>query len=238
LVDGLNKLLTDMLVSAEYTARPRRWATGIDLVERPVLDSDGHETGETETVNPIPEGNRAMISENEQAKFGSLPGADLTGYENACNVLLGQIMAVSALPAHYVGIMHDNPSSADAIRSAEASLTARAEARQKVFGRAWEQVGRLIVAVRDGTDPADVDCRVQWCDPSTRSEAMAADAAVKLYSAGVLSRQGTLKRLRYTADEIDAELEARADEAINEGPSAGLYGRRGNVRNFDTLGMN
>lgn len=224
LCDGLNKLLTDMLVSAEYTARPRRWATGIELVERPKLDSDGNpvldEDGSPviESVNPIPEGSRAMISEAAEAKFGQLQAADLTGYENAVNVLLGQIMACSALPAHYIGVLHDNPSSADAIRSAEASLTARAEARQKTFGRAWEQVARLMVAVRDGVNPADVNVRVQWCDPSTRSATQEADAATKLFQAGILSRAGTLKRLGFTEDEIRLELLAKRAELLAEDP--------------------
>lgn len=218
LVDGVNKLLADMLVTAEYTARPRRWATGIELVERPrldaggnvVLDSDGEPI--IDTVNPIPEGNRAMISENESAKFGQLEGADLSGYENAVNVLLGQIMAVSALPAHYIGVMTDNPASADAIRAAEASLTARAEARQKTFGKSWEQVGRLMVAIRDGIDPGDVDCQVQWSDPSTRSVAQESDAVVKLVQSGVLSRMGALRKLGFSEDEIQAELRDIAAE--------------------------
>lgn len=208
LVDGLNKTLADMLVASEYAARPRRWATGIELEERPVLDEDGNPIvvdGEplTEAVNPIPEGNRAMISESDAAKFGQLPGADLTGYENAVNVLLAQIMAVSALPAHYVGIMHDNPASADAIRSAEASLTARAEARQQMFGRSWEQVAKLMIAVRDGRDPALIDdIRVQWADAATRSTAQEADAVVKLYAAGLLPARYALSKLGYSDDEI------------------------------------
>ncbi|WP_322857335.1 phage portal protein [Mycobacterium shigaense] len=224
LCDGLNKLLTDMLVSAEYTARPRRWATGIDLVERPKLDSVGNPVLDDdnnpviETVNPIPEGSRAMISEEAGAKFGQLDAAELTGYENAVNVLLGQIMAVSALPGHFLGIMTDNPASADAIRGSEASLTARAEARQKTFGRAWEQVARLMVAVRDGTDPADVDVQVQWAPADTRSESQEADAVTKLYQAGILSRAGTLRRLGFTEDEIQQELLDKRAELLTEDP--------------------
>ena len=85
-------------------------------------------------------------------------------------VILGQIMAVSTLPAHYVGVFTDNPASADALRAAEASLTARAEARQATFGRAWEQVARLMIAVRDGRDPNMIDdIRVQWADAATRT---------------------------------------------------------------------
>lgn len=208
LVDGLNKSLADMMVSSEVAARPRRWATGVELVEEPVLDDDGQEIGTVET-NPIPEGHRAMISENPDAKFGQLPAADLAAYEASVRVILGQVMAVSTLPAHYVGVFSDNPASADALRAAEASLTARAEARQQTFGRAWEQVARLIVAVREGRDPALIeDIRVEWCDAATRSVAQEADAVVKLFQAGILPAPYALAKLGYPDDEIGNILAA------------------------------
>lgn len=210
LVDALNKSLTDLMVTSEYVGRPRRFATGIELEE-------DDETGEA--VNPIPEGNRAMISENPDAKFGQLPSADLAGYEASVRVLLGQIMAVSALPAHYVGVFTDNPASADALRASEASLTARAEARQATFGRSWEDVARLMVAVREGTDPTSVDVRVTWADAATRSVAQEADAIVKLHGAGLLPASAALARLGYTDDEIDKIRNARRAEALD---SAGL----------------
>lgn len=213
LVDGLNKTLADLAVAQEFTARPRRWATGIELEERPVLDGDGNavvdpDTGEPvlETVNPIPEGNRAMISEHHDARFGQLEGADLKGYEAAVRIWLGQIMAVSALPAHMIGILHDQPTSADALRASEASLTARAESRQASFGKAFEQAARLVIAVRDGVDPAGVVVRVQWADPATRSQAQESDAAVKLFQAGILSRTAVLRRLGYSDEQIAEEL--------------------------------
>lgn len=221
LVDALNKSLADMMVTSEFVGRPRRWATGIELTEEPVLDDEGDpvldEDGQpvmTE-VNPIPEGHRAMISENDQAKFGQLAAADLSGYEASVRVILGQIMAVSTLPAHYVGVFTDNPASADALRAAEASLTARAEARQATFGRAWEQVARLIVAVRDGVDPATVECRVQWADAATRSVAQEADAVVKLHQAGLLPASYALAKLGYSDDDIAAIRVARRAEALD-----------------------
>ena len=62
------------------------------------------------------------------------------------------------------------------------------------------------MAVRDGVDVSGLDVRAMWCDPSTSSEAQAVDAAVKLYSVGLLSRTGTLARLGFSQDEIAAEL--------------------------------
>lgn len=230
LVDGLCKTLADLAVAQEFTARPRRWATGVELVERPKLDATTGEPvmdgGEPVYVveNPIPEGNRAMISESSEAKFGQLQGADLAGYEAAVRIWLGQIMAVSALPSHFLGILTDQPSSADALRASEASLTARAEARQQVFGKAWEQVARLIVAVRDGVDPAGVPVRIQWSDASTRSIAQESDAAVKLHSSGILSRTAVLRKLGYDDSAIEVELEiVKRDAQLARDISLGRY---------------
>ena len=219
LVDALNKSLADMMVTSEYVGRPRRWATGIELTEEPVLDDNGDPALDEDNqpvlveVNPIPEGHRAMISENSDAKFGQLAAADLVGYEASVRVILGQIMAVSTLPAHYVGVFTDNPASADALRAAEASLTARAEARQQTFGRAWEQVARLMIAVRDGRDPMLIDdIRVQWADAATRSVAQEADATVKLVQAGILPVSYALSKLGYSDDEIAKINAARGAE--------------------------
>lgn len=205
LVDALNKLLTDMMVTSEYVGRPRRWATGIELEE----DEEGN------AINPIPEGNRAMIAEQSDAKFGQLEAANLDGYSSAVDVLLGQIMAVSALPAHYIGQLSDTPASADALRAAEASLTARAESRQAAFGRAWEDVARLIVGVRDGADPQQVDVRVTWADAATRSIAQEADAVVKLYQAGLLPASYALKRLGYSDTEVTEISTARRGDSLD-----------------------
>lgn len=205
LVDALNKLLVDMMVTSEFVGRPRRWATGIELEE----DEDGN------AINPIPEGSRAMIAEQADAKFGQLDSADLSGYSSAVDVLLGQVMAVSALPAHYIGQLSDTPASADALRAAEASLTARAEARQAAFGRAWEDVARLIVGVRDGVDPQLVDVRVTWADAATRSIAQEADAVVKMFQAGLLPASYALKRLGYSDSEVAEIGAARRGDTLN-----------------------
>ena len=215
LVDALNKLLVDLMVGSEYAGRPRRWATGLELAEEDVLDAAGNPTGQTTPVSPVQEGDRMMVSESADTKFGQLAAADLAGYEAAVRVLSAQISAVSGLPPHYLGVHGDQPASADALRASEASLTARAEARQAVFGRAWEQVARLMVAVRDGVDPATINPRVQWADPATRSVAQEADAVTKLFGAGLLPASYALRRLGYNDTEIEQIRLARRVDALD-----------------------
>lgn len=216
LVDALNKTLADMMVSSEYVGRPRRWATGVELAETEVLDEKGAPTGDVIATNPFPENNRMMISETPESRFGQLDAADLGGYESAVKVLTSQIMAVSALPAHYVGQLTNQPASADALRAAEASLTSRAEVRQAVFGRAWEQVARLMVSVRTGADPLAVNVSTQWADAATRSVAQEADAVVKLHAAGLLPASYALARLGYDAAQVDQIRQARRAEALDQ----------------------
>lgn len=212
LSDALMKLTTDMLVASEMGARPRRFATGVELAEAPVLDEDGNETGETVEVSPIPEGSRALIAESPDARFGQLPGADLAGYENAIGVIMRSLSAVTGLPEHMLGIGGDNPTSADSIRASEAALTARSEQRQAQFGQSWEDLARLVVAVRDGVDPLSVNPRVQWADASTRSISAESDAVTKLYAAGLLPASYALKRLGYSDTDLKEIAAARVAE--------------------------
>jgi hypothetical protein len=215
LTDALTKLVVDMLVSSEYGARPRRFATGIELEETPILDDDGNDTGETTTANPFPETDRMMVSESADSKFGQLAGAGLEGYENAIGVIMRQISAVSGLPEHMLGIGGDNPTSADSIRASEAALTARAEARQAQFGRSWEAVAKLMAAVSTGADPNRVELQVKWADAATRSVAQEADAVVKLFQAGLLPASAALAKLGYSADEIAEIRSSRRGEALD-----------------------
>lgn len=205
LVDGLNKLLLDLLISSENYSKPRRFATGVTVAE----DDEGN------PINPFPPGDRMMIEESHEARFGSLPASDLASYQAAVAVLTQQLRTVTGLPSHYLGIESSQPPSADALRADEAGLTARVEAVQQSFGPSWEEVARLIHAVENGTDPRALHPRVVWADPATRSIAQSADAAVKLFAAGLLPATHALARLGYTSEEIEQINTARRAEALD-----------------------
>lgn len=217
LCDALNHLLVSMMVAAEAAGKGRRWISGLQLVERkrmdddgnPVLDDDGQPI--IDVVSPIDDIDvvQTMISENPDTKFGALPSADLSGFEDGVRVLVSQISAVSSLPGHYLNpLAAAQVPSADGLRASEASLTARAESKQLRFGRSWEQVGRLLIAVDTGTDPSTIPLRVQWASAATRSIAQESDSVTKLFQSGLISRRNALTRLGMPEDEIDAELQA------------------------------
>lgn len=178
IVDALNKIASDMMTSAEFHAMPRRWATG--LKEDDFLDEA---TGaQLDTFSLI--AGRMWGVENEKAKFGQFPEADLTNFHNTIKILSQVAAQYLALPPHYLGFATENPASADAIRSSESQLVKAAERKQRVLGTRWERVQRLVLLTRGVQDSAELR-RIEtlWRDPATPTIAQKADAIVKLVQA-------------------------------------------------------
>lgn len=195
LLDALNKIFADMLVTSESVARPKRFATGVMLEDEDeggfiadeVAPAPGAAGGpEDDSVrSPFRDSDDMWISEQSEARFGQLAGADLTPYRTAVDLIMQQIMAVTSLPPHLVGITTSNPATAEALRASEVALASRAASRVRVINKPMEWAVRMLVAVDMGVDPAAVDCSLRWADTSTRSVAQEADAAVKLHAEGV-----------------------------------------------------
>lgn len=214
--DGINKLATDLMVGAEFHALPRRWATGVTIPEK--LDENGHPTGEVTTddiFSPVP--GRVWLAEDQHARLGEFSGGDLAGFSNAIASLTQTLGALSGLPPHYLGLHGDQPTSADAIRSAEASLVAKARRKMRVFGGCWEEAMRLAAAIKTGRfDPSLQRLETVWADPETRTVAQAADAAVKLVQAGILSPDAAAEQyLGLSQTAIDRNRELRRRQALD-----------------------
>lgn len=206
LTDGLAKLMSDAMVSSEYYARPRRWVTGLEILE----DDEG------EPINPFSdEMGRLWQSESPETRFGQFDGAGLNGYGDLVAVLTQQIGAVAGLPPHYLGLNGDQPPSADAIRSAEASLVAKVIGKQRIYGRAWARVADLIEKVRNGTNNRDFE--TVWAAPDTRTPAQVADAAAKLHGIGVPLASVLADPMGYQPPQIEQVLKAQRTEAMTRG---------------------
>jgi len=206
LSDALNKLVVDLMVTSEFYARPRRWATGLEIVE----DDEG---------NPVKPFSAALDdvwqAEDPATRFGQFEATGLAGYTDAAALLTQQIGAITGLPPHYLGLNGDQPPSADAIRSAEASLVSKAYGLHRTLGSAWADVARLVVAVRDGSDPFALDVETVWANPETRTVAQAADAAAKLAGIGVPLPVVLADQLGYTPAQVDRVRQAIRTTALD-----------------------
>lgn len=177
-LDGLNKFASDMMVSGEFHALPRRWGTGLN--ENDFVDE---KTGDAlDTFSMI--AGRMWGTANDKAKFGQFPEADLKNFHDTIKLLMQVIAMELGLPSHYLLFQGDNPPSADAIRSSEAQLVKRAERKQQSLSHGWETVQQLVLLELGRDDVAQPRMiETLWRDPSTPTIAQKADAIVKLVQA-------------------------------------------------------
>lgn len=173
-LDALNKLASDMMVSAEFHALPRRFATGLN--EDDFVD----ETGQAlDTYSMI--AGRMWSTENKDAKFGQFPEATLSNFHESIKLIMQIVAMQLGIPADYLLFQGDNPPSADAIRASEAQLVKRAERKQRTLSTRWEQVQRLVLLnMGREADARPKQIETIWRDPSTPTVAQKADAIMKL----------------------------------------------------------
>jgi len=214
IADAANKMATDMMVSGEFHAMPRRWAFG--LKEDDFVDEAGNPISSWSAI-----AGRLWSSENENVNVGQFQESDLAVFHNTIKVLAQLASQQLALPPHYLAFTSDNPTSADAIRSSETQLVKRVERKHTFLGGAWEDVMRLVLRFQTGAwDEAAKRLETVWRDPSTPTIAQKADAAVKLNQAGIVPIEQTREDMGYTSEqrrrmaEMDAAA-ASADPVVN-----------------------
>lgn len=216
-LDALNKMASDMMVSGEFHALPRRWGTGLN--EDDFVDE---KTGKAlDTFSMI--AGRMWGTSSDKAKFGQFPEADLSNFHNTIKLLMQIVAMELGLPSHYLLFQGDNPPSADAIRSSEAQLVKRAERKQLILSSGWEMVQRLVLL--ELGRPEDAKPRMietLWRDPSTPTIAQKADAIVKLVQAkdstgrSIVPIEQAREDLGYT--EIEQDRMRDWDEGARQDP--------------------
>ena len=179
LADAVNKLATDMMVSAEYHAMPRRWAAG--LTEKDFKDEAGNDLSAWSR-----DAGTLWATVNEKASFGQFSEADLTNFHTTIKVLAQFIISSAKLPQHYSPYSSGdaNPTSADALRVAETQYITWLEGDKQVnLGGGWEDVNRLVLRVMTGKfDPKAQSLETVWRNAAAVTSAQQADAALKLAS--------------------------------------------------------
>lgn len=217
LSDAACKIATDMMVSAEYHATPRRVAFGFG--EEDFQDQSGRPVSAfSRIIGRVWATEKSRGTGEDGADVVQFPEAQLKNFHDTLNQLARLVASLAGLPPHFLGYSSENPASADAIRSSESRLVKRAERRQREWGEAWEQVMRLALRIRDGEwDPRVLSLETIWRDASTPTIAQKADAAVKLHTAKIVPLRQTREDMGYTQAQIkrmEEQDEAAASSAM------------------------
>ena len=203
-------------IAREFYAVPQRYLLGAP--EEFYVDENGEPKGAWDAVmGKIMAVGIDPDYPDVKPEIGSFPAHSPEPFFSQVRHLAQLLAAETSIPQTYLGFSTDNPASADAIRMAENRLVKRAERRQSMFGKAWTEVARLALMVRDGRSfdglsDEELSIRPLWRDASTPTRAAAADEVVKMIQVGVYPAQGDYTMKRLGMSPMDKEM-LRRDRA-------------------------
>ena len=202
LQDAANKLIVDMLVSAEYSAFRQRWVTGLDIP----TDNNGNPVEPFEAAV-----DRLWQTNSPDAKFGEFEQTDLGNYVSSIELLVQHVASQSRTPFHYFLLNGGQAPSGESIQSAEAGLISKARRRMRSFEEGWEEAMRIAFLIKNDRERGEAyDAQVIWKDPAYRSQSALVDSLLKLDALGVPRKQ-LWSDAGYTPQQI-----ARFEELIVE----------------------
>lgn len=204
--DNAVRTVLGMEIAREFFAAPQRYILGAD--ESAFVDAAGVPKTAWESYL----GKVLALTANEDGtlpQVGSFAAGSPAPFVEQLRQLAQLVAAESGMSATYLGIVQDNPASADAIRAADVRLEKRAERRQRIFGAAEGRLMRKALWVRDGKDPG-VTPRPIWRDAGTPTRSAQAQDAVALVTAGILPGDSDVTYERIGLSEADRQR-IRAD---------------------------
>lgn len=146
---AVNKLFSDMMVSAEFNAFPQRWV---------ISNSDN--IGELENfpsnIWEIPAGD----GQGQSASVGQLAAAQLDNYTKAMDRIANALSSISRTPRHFFFTQGGTPSG-EALIALEAPLNKKVKKYQKRLGKVWRDVAAFLLKL-DGMEVLPTDITSVW----------------------------------------------------------------------------
>lgn len=160
--NGVNKLLTDMMVVAEYAAFPQRY-----IISN--VDTQGKLKNAPNQVWDLPAGDGI----GQQTMAGQFPAADLKNYLDAIDNLATAISSITRTPKHYFFSVGSNLSG-EALIAMESPLNKKAQDRIDRFAPVWKQVTQFMLqAAGQPVDTEQIEVnydRPETVQPRTTAE--------------------------------------------------------------------
>jgi hypothetical protein len=212
LTDGIARLVTNLQIGAEGHALPSWFLSGVSKED--FVDRDG---------NPVPVWESYITKikalTNENARVQQFQAGDLKNFTDAVNNMLAWCAAVLGLPTRYAGQQTVNPAAEGAIRADESRLIGNVEEKNDMDGDSWSWVGGLEERFRTGEWGASNSIRAIYHDPATPTISQIGDAAMKMRTERVISREGVWDMLgwdeaRKKQERDRLEAEAQMDPTV------------------------
>ena len=151
--NGINKLVTDMMVAAEYGAFKQRW-----IVSNADTEALKNAPGE---IWGLPAGDGM----GQQTSVGEFDATDLTNYIKAIDHLATSLAIISRTPKHYLLQQGGDPSG-EALIAMEAPLNKRCQDHIDKFVPVWKEVIQFMLKILN-VEVEKKDIEVTFDKPET-----------------------------------------------------------------------
>lgn len=185
LTDMAVRVMLRQEVSAEFFSSPQRYMLG--ATEDMFVGPDGEPRTGWEAIlggmQVVPDDEDKY--ENQRVTVGQFAQMSMQPHSDHLRSVAMMFSGETSIPASYLGILHDNPSSAEAIIAHEAELVSIAESEIDWLSSARVTLAQNAIAVMAGTEFTAAEATEiyrfspLWNDPSTPTRAATADAMAK-----------------------------------------------------------
>lgn len=141
--NGINKLLTDMMVTAEFMAFPQRYVISNAEVQGKLKNAP-------KEIWDLPAGDGM----NQQTQAGQFEAAKLENYLNSIDNLATALGSITRTPKHYFFSIGSNLSG-EALIAMEAPLNKKAQDRIDRFTPVWKQAAAFMLRA-NGLNPKNI----------------------------------------------------------------------------------
>jgi hypothetical protein len=184
LSDSALRTLFRMEVHAEFFSSPQRYAMGAD--ESMFVDEDGNSLSQWEAILGRVWAAGRDPDTGDMPTLGQFPQSSPQPHTDQLRSLAAMFCSETALPLNALGIVQDNPSSAEAIEAAERDLIIEARYAMDAFGSRLARAMAMAVQIRDDLDapPAELNSLdALWRDPENPPQSAAGDFLIKTVQA-------------------------------------------------------
>lgn len=217
IADAVCRAATNAQAATELLAVPTRYALGV--ARDKMIDANGQQI-------PLWQFYLGAIwtSENESAKLGQFPAADLRNFDVIISTWAKLLSGLYGLPIRYFGEATSNPPSEGSIVADESRLIKQAERTQKTFGGRWERAMRIAAAIEAKKRPDEMKTldalEMRWRDAATPTRAQTTDSVTKLWATGRYPTRAGLEDMGKSEVEINrimAQLQQEQADAMRAG---------------------
>lgn len=118
--------------------------------------------------------------EGDTPQVGQFPQMTMQPLSDMYKTIATQFSGATGVPVAALGIVTDNPPSAEALYADDRRIVGAAIKQNRVNTASLRRVGNRMVRLRDGNDAKTDGLDVAWMNPAFTSPATSADALVKL----------------------------------------------------------